>query len=112
MYSSKDFVLLDDRLVNINAISCIDMQEAGQLKLQVYFDGIQAEVTGLRAIDLLLLLKPSALEGKNLRWAKNAWMLHNFVAHPVMQLLALCKLPKLGLWLHDSTVPRPFGAKK
>lgn len=61
------------------------------------------------AIDLAMRLGPQVLEGNpEFKFAKRAWMFHNLVAHPVMQILALFGLHKLGLKIHDATIPRPF----
>jgi hypothetical protein len=58
--------------------------------------------------DLLMQVKPSALEGRRLRWLRHRWALHNFIGHPIMQLLAICGYGKLGVKIHDKTVPRPL----
>lgn len=39
------------------------------------------------------------------------WLVHNLVGHPLMQFLALLKLYKAAMWVHESTVPRPEGRK-
>ena len=59
------------------------------------------------AIDAVMALRPSALEGKRLRWARHAWALHNLVGHPLLQLLVWLGQTKLGMAVHDGTVPRP-----
>ncbi len=69
-------------------------------------DGSQMECSGLDAIESLLALKPSALEGiETIKWKKGAWIVHNLIAHPVMQILALLGFVKAGLWIHDVSVP-------
>jgi hypothetical protein len=52
------------------------------------------------------------VEGKRLKWPKFVWCIHNLFAHPITQLLALCKLYKWAFWIHDVTVPKPVGKKK
>lgn len=106
------FVLVGNRLVNTSSIKFIDLANIENLDIAVHYDTYIVSLSGIQAIDLLMALKPSSLEGRKLRWAKRAWMFHNLVAHPAMQLLALCKLPKFGIWLHDVTVPKPRGKKK
>lgn len=64
------------------------------------------------AFDLLMRLAPQCLEGKRLRWFRHAWAFHNLVAHPAMQLLAFLGMGKLGVKIHDLTIPRPVGKKK
>jgi hypothetical protein len=34
-----------------------------------------------------------------------SWSLHNFVAHPVSELLYLIGLERMSNWIHDVTVP-------
>lgn len=64
-------------------------------------------LTGVDAIELVMMLKPSAFEGRRLRWVRHAWSLHNVVGHPLMQLLAWVGRPRWGVWVHDVTTPRP-----
>ncbi|OPZ34125.1 MAG: hypothetical protein BWY99_02652 [Synergistetes bacterium ADurb.BinA166] len=76
----------------------------------VVYDG--REIRGQAAIDLVMRRCPEALEGRRLRWARNAWAFHNLVAHPLLQLLHWAGLTKLGLRIHDATVPRPSGLRR
>lgn len=62
---------------------------------------------GFDAIEAVMALKPSAMEGRRLKWRKNAWVMHNFFGHPLMQLLALMGFKRRAIWLHDVTTPRP-----
>ena len=62
---------------------------------------------GNDAIEVIMAVKPSALEGRRLKWNKNAWMVHNLIGHPLMQLLAMVGLKHAAIRVHDSTVPRP-----
>jgi hypothetical protein len=52
-------------------------------------------------------LCPSYLEGKQLKYVKHAWSIHNLLGHPLMQLLAWVKLTKWGMKVHDITIPAP-----
>lgn len=70
-------------------------------------DGNSYRAHGNDAIEAVMLLKPSALEGKRLRWVKNAWAFHNLVGHPVMQILAWLRLYKAAIRFHDWTTPAP-----
>lgn len=54
-----------------------------------------------------MVVKPSALEGQRLKWPKRAWMIHNLIGHPGMQLLALLGYYDLAMRLHEITIPRP-----
>ena len=69
------------------------------------------EATNIDALELAMLLKPSVLEGRRLRWQKFAWFIHNVVGHPCMQLLSLVGAYRLALKVHDDTVPRPLGKR-
>lgn len=62
---------------------------------------------GNDAIEAVMALKPSTLEGRRLKWNKNAWVVHNLIGHPVMQLLAFLGLKRHAIWFHDVTTPRP-----
>lgn len=64
-------------------------------------------ISGLDAIEAVMLLKPSALEGKRMRWQRNAWAFHNFVAHPIVQILVWMGFKKQAIRFHDWTVPKP-----
>lgn len=64
------------------------------------------------ALDLAHAIKPTAIEGRRLRYARHAWVVHNLVGHPVMQLLAFFKLYRWAIWVHDVTAPRAAGAKR
>jgi hypothetical protein len=79
--------------------------EAGMII--VHHDGQKSEITGSMAIEAIMQLKPSALEGKRLKWVKRAWMKHNFLGHPLLMFFALVGRVDIGLRIHEATVPRP-----
>lgn len=79
--------------------------------LVVMRDGQRIEVRDIDAIDLAYLIKPSAVEGRRLAYARHAWAFHNLVAHPLMQVLAFFKFYKLAMRIHDGTAPKPKGAR-
>lgn len=68
-------------------------------------------LSGQDAIDLVMRTCPYALEGRRMRWARHAWAFHNLVAHPVLQVLHWLGMTRLGMRIHDSTVPRPTGLR-
>lgn len=74
-------------------------------------NGNVVTATDIDALELAMLIKPSVLESRRLRWPRWAWLVHNLIGHPVMQILALFKLYKWAFWVHDATVPRPLGAR-
>lgn len=70
-------------------------------------NGASYVALGFDAIEAIWCLKPSAVEGRRLKWKKNAWAFHNVIAHPLMQLLAWCGFKREAIYLHDVTTPRP-----
>jgi hypothetical protein len=66
-------------------------------------------LSGPEAIDFMMRACPYALEGRRMRWARHAWAFHNLVAHPILQVLHWLGMTRLGMRIHDSTVPRPTG---
>lgn len=89
-------------------ISRVDFTEVESLRAKVWLkDGSLLSVEGPDVIELALLTRPSVLEGRRLRWARHAWAVHNLVAHPLMQMLAFAGYGKLGVRLHDATIPHP-----
>lgn len=70
-------------------------------------DGIKHIAEGFDAIEIVMQMKPSALEGRRLKWQRGAWAFHNFVAHPAMQILVWLGRKKAAIRLHDRTTPRP-----
>lgn len=105
------FALIGDQIINVEHVQHVDVSALEQLRVRVTTrDGRQHDVQGSQAIDLVMLTKPSALEGRRLRWIKNAWAVHNLVGHPIMQVLAMLGRSDLALRVHDATVPRPKAA--
>lgn len=67
-----------------------------------------SEEYGQAAIDLAMRLGPHVLEGSSeFKFARHTWAFHNLIAHPLMQICAFLGLTKLGLKIHDSTIPKP-----
>lgn len=108
------FVQLGDHtVVHTDEINWIDIRKVEDLILIVHWgEHQQAIVSGIHAIDLLMVVKPSVLEGKRLKWHRHRWAIHNLVGHPVMQILAWLKKPRWALSVHDRTIPKPIGRKK
>lgn len=110
----RRFILAGDALIAEDAVRDVDLSALEQLRIVIRHDGGAAVAEGIQAIEALMHLKPSAMEGRRLRWARHAWAFHNLVGHPVMQLLAFVGLRRLAIAAHDGTVPRPKapGCKK
>lgn len=109
----KGFVKLGATVVAIEHIVSADFGRINELLVTVNLsNGEQHVATHIDAMELAMSLKPSVLESRRLRWPKWAWLVHNFIGHPFMQVLALLRLYRAAFWVHDATVPRPTGAKE
>lgn len=98
---------------SLDRVVWADFGDIEELKVCVELEGgKRVDVEDIDAIELAMLLKPSVMESKRLRWVKFAWMVHNVVGHPVMQVLALFGAYRWAFWVHDVTVPRPVGKRK
>jgi hypothetical protein len=100
-----------DQLIPIRLIDRIDISKIEQGEVTVFSAGAEYVARGFDAIEVVMALKPSALEGRRLKWKRGAWAFHNVVGHPAMQLLAWMRLYKAAMWLHDVTTPTPRGFK-
>lgn len=99
-------------LVSEDRIQSVDLSEIEHLVVCVrHSDVVQTTLRGQQAIDFVMELRPSALEGRRLRFARHAWAFHNLVAHPALQVLTWLGLRELGQRLHDMTVPKPRGSR-
>ncbi|MFO0658707.1 MAG: hypothetical protein U0165_02580 [Polyangiaceae bacterium] len=101
------FLRADHCLISVDRIRSIDTTRLEALELVVHHDGGSDIVTGANAVEALMQLKPSVLEGRRLRWVRHAWVIHNLIGHPLLQLCAWLGQRELGLKIHDLTVPRP-----
>jgi hypothetical protein len=102
------FFRAGDLLLRVSDVEQVLIHNLKNYQVRVLlYSGKEYVLTGPDAIELVLLLKPSALEGRRLRWVRHAWMVHNLIGHPGMQLLALLGKPRWGLKLHEWTVPCP-----
>lgn len=106
------------RIGSDRVVTECDVKDLDTSRLEAYFEtsvvlksGEVFHLEGQQALDVVMAIKPSAVEGKNMKFARHAWAFHNLVAHPVLQILAWCGRPDLGFKIHDATVPRPLGPK-
>ncbi len=101
------FIKAGEFLIPTDSIRDVDisMVEEGRVFITTSDDVYTAE--GADAIEVVMLLKPSALEGRNLRWVRNAWAFHNIVGHPLMQILVWLGRREAAIRLHDNTTPHP-----
>lgn len=107
------FIKVNDLLVNIATIDVIDCSLLeSQLVVKVYINGEAHVVANQAAVDLVIQINPSILEGLNLKFIRHRWALHNLIGHPLLQILSWAGKVKLGFWIHDNTVPRPRYVEK
>lgn len=101
-----------DLLLPFDDVDRIDIAgiEQGSI-LIVMRNGTVHEAKGFDAIEAVMAVKPSALEGLRLRWRPHAWAFHNIVGHPVVQLLAWFGWKRAAVRFHDWTTPEPRGFK-
>jgi hypothetical protein len=104
------FVHYNGKVVNANTITRVDYSDLAQHGwVRVYNNlNLPELVEGPQAFDLLMRLCPSALEGEGAREQRGRWAIHNFFGHPLMQLFSWLGWTKLGLKIHDATVPNPI----
>lgn len=104
------FVHYNGKVINANSIEWIDYHNlVSDNYIKVYCHYCSSEtVEGPDAFTLLMQLCPAALEGKQAKYQKHAWAVHNLIGHPLMQICAWLHLTKLGLRIHDATVPNPI----
>lgn len=106
------FVKINGNLVNADTISKVDLYSLEHLNIRVTFkEEVSACVQGFEAIELVMKLCPSALEGRRFRWIRHTWAVHNLIGHPLMQLLSFVGQHKLAMKVHEATVPRPVSPK-
>lgn len=103
------FINFNKKLVNSDTITWIDtvnLVELGYIKVY-YNDGLRDTVEGVKAVEVIMRLCPAALEGRQLKYLRHRWAIHNLIGHPLMQILSWLGFPTLGIKVHDLTAPYP-----
>jgi hypothetical protein len=108
---NRTFIKAGDIMLPVRDIDSIDISRIEQGMVTVAARGQRYNAHDFDAFEIVMLLQPSALEGRRLKWAKNAWAFHNLIAHPVMQIMVWLGFKKLAIRLHDATVPKPAGTR-
>lgn len=104
------FFKINDILIRESEIRVIDCSDLENLRIKVnFFGGGYAELKGLDAIDIVMRASPHMIEGKRFKFSKYMWIIHNMIGHPLMQILALLRLYKWAMLVHDRTIPKPKG---
>lgn len=104
------FIKANNKIINVENIATIDCllsKEAVEIKINLIWGDDQVIAYGQQAIDIIMQLCPSMLEGHRVKFIKHAWAIHNLIGHPGLQILSWIGLHRLGFKLHDGTVPRP-----
>jgi len=104
------FAHYNEKAVNCDTIDYLDYQrlrDDGLVRI-VYKNGEDEFVEGPEAVQLVMQLAPSALEGERLKYHRHAWAIHNLIGHPLMQIFSWLHLTRLGIKIHDLTVPNPI----
>lgn len=104
------FIHYSGKIIDSNLLEKVEYQSlVSKGYIRLVFKHERSEVvTGPDAFNIVMQLCPQALEGENAKYQRHAWAVHNLVGHPMMQLCAFLGLTKLGLKIHDSTVPNPI----
>jgi len=108
------FINCNKKIINVDMIDWIDTKnivELGYIRIH-YKDGLQENVEGAKAVEIVMRLCPSVLEGRQLKYIRHRWAIHNLIGHPLMQILSWLHLPALGIKIHDATVPYPRATGK
>lgn len=111
--NKRDFIKAGDTIVPIASVARVDIsriEKTGAVDITLK-DGQVLTADDFDAFEAVMLLHPAALEGRRLRWAKNAWAFHNLVAHPLMQVMVWLGFKRAAIRLHDMTVPKPAGLR-
>ena len=103
------FVHINDKLINsevIDHVDCTGFMKHGHVRVTYKSEDTECAY-GVEATDLIMRLCPSYHEGKQLKYIKHVWAIHNLLGHPLMQFLAWMKLTKWAMKVHDVTIPAP-----
>lgn len=98
-------------LIPIENVTKIDISSVEHEEVRIYTAQEIHTAYGFDAIEAVMLFKPSSLEGRRLRWKRNAWAFHNLVGHPIVQIIAWMGFKKQAVRFHDWTTPTPRGFK-
>ena len=101
------FIHANNKIINTKFILLVDYENLPTLGfVRIYYEDTSSEsVEGAEAVDIVMRLCPAALEGKRMKHLKHSWAVHNLIGHPLMQLLSWLGFTKLGLRIHDKTIP-------
>lgn len=104
------YARLGDCLVPWDDIRRIDLdrlEASGVVRVYLRGEHSPIELGDAEAVDFVMRIAPSFIEGKRFRWMRWGWAVHNLLGHPLLQILAWAGYRSLGLRVHDATIPRP-----
>lgn len=104
------FVHFNGKIVNADYITHVDYSELVSHGWIRVYDKLHIPeiVEGPQAFDVVNRLCPDALEGENAKEQRGRWWIHNIFGHPLMQIFSWLGFTRLGLKIHDATVPNPI----
>jgi hypothetical protein len=102
------------RLYRVDDIRAVDIKDIDRLEIRIQVGDsamFYRKLEGMDTVNFIYRFYPHLLEGKRLKFIKHGWMIHNLIGHPLMQLLCFFKCYKLGMRIHDKTIPKPRGVR-
>jgi hypothetical protein len=103
------FIHFNGKIHNANKISSIDCSDfATTGEITIHFTSGCEVVRDAEAIVVITQLCPAVLEGKEAKYHRHAWAVHNIVGHPLMQIFSWLGMAKFGIEIHDLTIPQPI----
>lgn len=103
------FIHYKNRIVNSDSIShitCDRLETEGIIHLRLA-DYSNEVVEGHEAVDIIMRICPNYFEGRRWKYMKAAWVVHNFIGHPFMQVFMWLGLKSTAMKIHDCTIPVP-----
>jgi hypothetical protein len=94
-----------DDLIPYWRIIRVDIREVERDLVIIHTEDAAYEARGFDAVEAVMCLRPSALEGKRIKWRSGAWALHNIVGHTGTQILAWLGYKRAAVRFHDWTTP-------
>lgn len=110
-YGGVNAVKAGEKIIPVLWVENIDIETIEEGFVTIKANGQFYKAYGFDAIEAVMVFKPSALEGRRLKWNKHAWAFHNLIAHPVVQILASLGFKRQAVRFHDWTTPTPRGFK-
>lgn len=103
----RTYLTLGDYLIPHDTVRHVDISRIEDQIVTVQTTTGAYEARGFDAVEVVMQCKPSALEGRRLKWRQNAWAFHNIAGHVGLQILVWLGMKKLGVRWHDFTAPAP-----